>query len=191
MINARYLNKIIHQLLTEIPFFPLYIHKCSTRQHHANMVAYYVVRGIFAVYWINCIVLKTLISWIRHNTSWQLSSKAQIANIWYFYTLYFYNHILVWWSSQQMNAELILTFMNHMYLFQRQLTSLLFLALDFAKTIFMASGILVNLIVSGCCRYFFSLRISEAFLFFSDSKDPKGLHPRPLSHCRSDLYRFC
>lgn len=69
----------------------------------------------------------------------------------------------------------------------KQLTSLLFLALDFAKMIFMASGILVNLIVSGCCRYFFSLSISEAFLFFSDSRDPKGLHPMPLSHCRSDL----
>ena len=56
----------------------------------------------------------------------------------------------------------------------------------------MESGTLVNLMVSGCCLYFFSFNASPAFLTFSTSREPIGIHPRPLKKwLYSSLYTFC
>lgn len=98
----------------------------------------------------------------------------------------------VWCAAVILNTYQVSGTISYFIFFQRIiLTSLLFLALVFARTTSMASGMLVNLFLSGGWRYFFSLMISEARLFFSASKEPRGLHPMPLSHSRSDLYRFC
>lgn len=65
---------------------------------------------------------------------------------------------------------------------KRTLTWSIIAELCFARTMGMESGRLVNRMVSGCCRYFLSLRISLALLFFSASRDPIGDQPMPLSH---------
>lgn len=73
---------------------------------------------------------------------------------------------------------------------QGNLTWFIISELCFARTIGIESGMLVNLMVSGCCRYFLSLRMRLALLFFSSSSEPLGDQPMPLSHRRSDLYTF-
>lgn len=73
---------------------------------------------------------------------------------------------------------------------QAKLTWFMISELCFARTMGIESGRLVNLMVSGCCRYFLSLRMRLALLFFSSSSEPIGDQPMPLSHARSDLYTF-
>lgn len=74
----------------------------------------------------------------------------------------------------------------------KSLTSLSCLVLCWAKTMPMESGTLVNLMVSGCCRYFLSFNASPAFFAFSTSREPIGIHPMPLKKLLySSLYTFC
>lgn len=73
---------------------------------------------------------------------------------------------------------------------QGNLTWFIISELCFARTMGIESGRLVNLMVSGCCRYFLSLRMRLALLFFSSSREPLGDQPMPLSQLRSDLYTF-
>lgn len=60
-------------------------------------------------------------------------------------------------------------------------TSSSILVLALASSMTMESVTLVNLMVSGCWRYFFSSRAAAAALAFSTSRDPMGTQPIPLT----------
>lgn len=67
---------------------------------------------------------------------------------------------------------------NSMHL---SLTSLSCFAFSLACSMTGVSRTLVNLIVSGCCLYFFSLRAAPATFAFSTSREPMGIQPVPFT----------
>lgn len=74
---------------------------------------------------------------------------------------------------------------------EQVLTLFMVLAFCLANTCSIASIGIEYFSVSGCWRYFFSLRISVAFLAFSTSNDWIGNQPTPLNQLlKSALYTF-